>query len=506
MKTHRGMIYDRNGEILAMSLPKKTLCINAYQVSKIEKKDLKKYYQLNKIINISNGKFLKILKNNKNKKELYLKRKVDDEIAAKISRLKLPHVYFIEEFHRVYLGGNYFSNIIGFTDIDDKGQEGIEYAKNDQLMSIGGLKKVRKDNLGRSIETIELIKKPVPGKNIYLSLDKKVQLIGYNVLKEYVKKDKAESASLVLIKNKTGEIISMVNYPSFNPENRTEMHGVNIKNRAVTESFEPGSTIKPFTIYTALKDEEFNKKSIIDTSPGILKIGKYEIKDHKYLGKLTLAEIIQQSSNVGASLVALKTSKKSMHNTLRELNFGETLYMDLPGEQSGKLDHHSSWDESQHASMGYGYGLSTTLLHLANAYSVLANHGKKIQLTYEKQKPNEIFFDNALNNKLSKEIINMMTMVVETKKGTGKKAKLQKYTVAGKTGTVRINIGGNYKKNRHLALFVGIVPASNPEYVAAVIVRNPREGQTYGGKNAAPIFKKFMDHSLNLLKVYPDKK
>mgnify|MGYP001250470741 FL=1 len=500
------MIYDRNGEILAMSLPKKTLCINAYQVSKIEKKYLKKYYQLNKIINISNDKFLKILKNNKNKKELYLKRKIDDEIAAKISKLKLPHVYFIEEFHRVYLGGNYFSNVIGFTDIDDKGQEGIEYAKNDQLMSIGGLKKVRKDNLGRSIETIELIKKPVPGKNIYLSLDKKVQLIGYNILKEYVKKDKAESASLVLIKNKTGEIISMVNYPSFNPENRTEMHGVNIKNRAVTESFEPGSIIKPFTIYTALKDKVFNKKSIIDTSPGILKIGKYEIKDHKYLGKLTLAEIIQRSSNVGAALVALKTSKRSIHNTLQELNFGETLYMGLPGEQSGKLDHHSLWDETQHASMGYGYGLSTTLLHLANAYSVLANHGEKIQLTYEKQKPNEIFFDNGLNNKLSKEIIDMMMMVVETKKGTGKKAKLQKYTVAGKTGTVRINIGGNYKKNRHLALFVGIVPASNPEYVAAVIVRNPREGQAYGGKNAAPIFKKFMDYSLNLLKVYPDKK
>ena len=500
------MIYDRNGEILAMSLPKKTLCINAYQVSKIEKKDLKKYYQLNKIINISNDKFLKILKNNKNKKELYLKRKIDDEIAAKISKLKLPHVYFIEEFHRVYLGGNYFSNVIGFTDIDDKGQEGIEYAKNDQLMSIGGLKKVRKDNLGRSIETIELIKKPVPGKNIYLSLDKKVQFIGYNILKEYVKKDKAESASLVLIKNKTGEIISMVNYPSFNPENRTEMHGVNIKNRAVTESFEPGSTIKPFTIYTALKDKVFNTKSVIDTSPGILKIGKYEIKDHEYLGKLTLAEIIQRSSNVGAALVALETSKRSRHDTLQELNFGETLYMGLPGEQSGKLDHHSSWNETQHASIGYGYGLSTTLLHLANAYSVLANHGEKIQLTYEKQEPNEIFFDNGLNNELSKEIINMMTMVVETKKGTGKKAKLQKYTVAGKTGTVRINIGGNYKKNRHFALFVGIAPASNPEYVAAVIVRNPREGQAYGGKNAAPIFKEFMDHSLNLLKVYPDKK
>ena len=208
---------------------------------------------------------------------MYLKRKIDDEIAAKISKLKLPHVYFIEEFHRVYLGGNYFSNVIGFTDIDDKGQEGIEYAKNDQLMSIGGLKKVRKDNLGRSIETIELIKKPVPGKNIYLSLDKKVQLIAYNILKEYVKKDKAESASLVLIKNKTGEIISMVNYPSFNPDLRHEMSGVKIKNRVATEIFEPGSTIKPFLILSALDSNTFSQKDLIDTTPGIIKIGEEHI-------------------------------------------------------------------------------------------------------------------------------------------------------------------------------------------------------------------------------------
>jgi len=487
-----------------MSLPRKTLCINVSKINQLKKNSNVNYNSLLKSINISDKKFKTILKKHKNKKEYYLKRKINDDLVAKINKLNLPHVYFIDEYQRVYLGGSYFSNILGFTDIDDNGQSGIEYTKNIELTSESGIKKIRKDNLGRSIELISLIKKPTPGENIYLSIDKRIQFIGFNILKEYVQKFDADSASLVLIKVKSGEILAMANYPSFDPGNRSEMFGPKIQNSAASISFEPGSTIKPFTIYNALLNKTHNEKDIIKTSPGKLNIGKHEIEDYRDLGDLTLEDIIRLSSNIGAAKVSLKNDKKLIYNTLQDFDFGKNLYINLHGEQHGTLTHYSKWDEAVHATIGYGYGLSTTLLHLANAYTILANHGKKVQLTYEKIKKDDIYYEKILDKNIAKKIISMMQTVVDD--GTAKKAQLDKYTVAGKTGTVRIIEDGKYKKNNHLAIFVGITPASNPEYVSAVIVRNPKNGQAAGGKNAAPIFKDFMRHSLNLLKVYPDRK
>ena len=487
-----------------MSLPRKTLCINVSKINKLKKNSKISYKDLLKIANISDKKFKNILKKHKNKKEYYLKRKINDDLVEKITKLNLPHVYFIDEYQRVYLGGSYFSNILGFTDIDDNGQSGIEYSKNTELTSESGIKKIRKDNLGRSIELISLVKNPTPGENIYLSIDKRIQFIGFNVLKEYTQKFQADSASLILVKVKTGEILAMANYPSFNPSNRNEMFGPKIQNAVTTISFEPGSTIKPFTIYNALLNKTHDEKDIIKTSPGKLRIGKHEIEDYKDLGDISLQDIIRLSSNIGAAKVSLKNNKKLIYNTLKDFDFGKNLYVNLHGEEHGKLTHYSKWDEAVHATIGYGYGLSTTLLHLANAYTILANHGKKIQLSYEKVNNDDIYFENILDEDISKKIISMMQTVVDN--GTAKKARLDKYTVAGKTGTVRIIEDGKYKTNNHLAIFVGITPASNPEYVSAVIVRNPKNGQAAGGKNAAPIFKDFMSHSLNLLKVYPDKK
>ncbi|MFQ3361840.1 MAG: cell division protein FtsI (penicillin-binding protein 3) [Alphaproteobacteria bacterium] len=502
IKKYRGMIYDRNGEILAMSLPKKTLCINAYKINQLLKTNNINYNKLLKIIGLSKKDFLKILKKHSNKKEYYLKRKLDDGLASKIIKLDLPYVYFIPEFSRVYLGGSYFSNIIGFTDIDDNGQAGIEYSKNKELSPTPGIKKVRKDNLGRSVELIELIKKPIPGQNIHLSLDKRIQFIGYDILKEHVERNNADSASLVLIKNTTGEIISMINYPSFNPNNRQEMTGHKIRNKAATYTFEPGSTMKPFAVYTALETKVVDNNYIIDTSLGF-QLKNKSLKDYKDLGILDLEGIIQKSSNIGAATLSKKTNKEDIYNTLKDLDFGGSLYIDWPGEQNGNLHHYNDWSEDDHASISYGYGISATLLHLANAYVTLANYGKKIQLTYEKINKNEIYYDEVLSENISKDIIKMMRSVVEIG-GTGRKAKLEKYSVAGKTGTSRIIDNGKYSTNKHNAIFVGIVPASKPEYVAAIIVRNPKNGNASGGRHAAPIFKEFMSHSLNLLRVYPD--
>ena len=487
-----------------MSLPKKTLCINVSRINDLQSNSNINYNRLLKIINLSEKRFSNILTKHKNKKEYYLKRKISDDSVKKIEKLNLPYVYFIDEYQRVYLGGSYFSNILGFTDIDDNGQSGIEYTKNTELSSISGIKKIRKDNLGRSIELINLVKKPTPGENIYLSIDKRLQFVGFNILKEYTRKFDADSSSLVLIKVTTGEILAMVNYPSFDPNNRSEMTGPYIRNAVTSVLFEPGSTIKPFTAYNTLRNNIHNEVDIIETSPGKMNIGKHQINDYKDLGNVTLTDIIRLSSNVGAAKVSLKNSKKQIYKTLQDFNFGSSLYVDLHGEQKGKLAHYSQWDQTLHATIGYGYGLSTTLLHLANAYTILANHGKKIQLTYEKVNNSEIYFDRVLDKDISKKVLSMMQTVVDS--GTAKNARLEKYTVAGKTGTVRIIKDGQYKKNSHLAIFVGITPVSKPEYVTAVIVRNPKNGQASGGANAAPIFKDFMSHSLNLLGVYPDRK
>ena len=502
IKKYRGMIYDRNGEILAMSLPKKTLCINVYKVKQLLKTKNTNYNKLLKIIGLSKKDFSKILKKHSDKKEYYLKRKLNDSLVSKIKELNLPHIYFIDEFSRVYLGGSYFSNIIGFTDIDDNGQAGIEYSKNKELSPTPGIKKVRKDNLGRSVELIELIKKPIPGQNIHLSLDKRIQFIGYDILKEHVERSNADSASLVLIKNTTGEIISMVNYPSFNPNNRQEMTGHKIRNKAATYTFEPGSTMKPFAVYTALETKSVDYDYTVNTSLGF-QLKNKPLKDYKDLGVLDLEGIIQKSSNIGAATLSKKTNREDIYNTLKDLDFGSSLYVDWPGEQNGNLYHYKEWSEDDHASISYGYGISATLLHLANAYVTLANYGKKIQLTYEKISENEIYYDEVLNENISKDIVKMMRSVVEID-GTGRKAKLAKYSVAGKTGTSRIMTNGKYSTNKHNAIFVGIVPASKPEYVTAVIVRNPKKGNASGGRHAAPIFKEFMSHSLNLLRVYPD--
>ena len=485
-----------------MSIPKKTLCIN---INRIYDSYLKNEININPLldkIDMSKKEFNKIIRNNKNKKEYYLKRKLNDDIVKDITKLNLPYIYFINEYQRVYLSGESFSNVIGFTNIDDTGQEGIELAKNDILKSVSGLKKIRKDNLGRNIQLLEVIKEAKNGSDIHLSFDKRIQFIGYKILEKHVQRQKAKSASLILIKNKTGEIISMINYPSFDPQNRHEYKGNKIQNSIVTELFEPGSTIKPFIIYSGLNNNSVNIKDTINTSSGFQLTNTSErLMDYKDLGNLTIEGILEKSSNVGAAKIARSTKKKNIYNDLQSLGFGEDLFIQLPGIRNGILKSYHQWDESLHGTIGFGYGMSTSLLHLAHAYTILANHGRKVQLTYEKV-GGPVEYENVLDKDISIEILRMMNTSV--KSGTGKEASLNKYTVSGKTGTVRLNKKGKYSKFNHNAIFVGITPSSDPEYVAAIIIRDPKKGNTSGGKNAAPIFREFMNHALNILEVYPD--
>jgi len=492
----RGTIYDRNYNVLAMSLPAKTLCINP---SKLYKSADKSISILANQLNISRDKLNSLILKNKNKKELYLKRHVPKELYIKIKQLKNPYIYFINENKRSYLGGESFSNILGFTDIDDRGQEGIELIKNETLSPVNGLKKVKQDNIGRTIETIKIIKKSKSGEDILLTIDKRIQIIGYEILRKYINKFKAESGSIILIESDTGDILSMANYPSFSPEKRNQFKGKNIKNRAVYDLIEPGSTIKPLIIYTALDQKIINKSTVINTAPGVIKLKDKEIKDWKYLGSVSPADIIRLSSNIGAAKISSKLSKKQLLDGLSNFGFGQSLFINLPGSKTGSLPIVSELSESGHMSLGYGYGLSMSLMHLASAYTTLANYGKRVNINYLKNSNNGNDKESILDNVKTKQVLTMMKEVVHSQDGTGRRAAVQGYTVYGKTGTVRQLVNGKYAKNKHNAIFVGILGDPEPKYVAAVIVRNPKNREGSGGIHAAPIFSDFMQHSMRIL-------
>lgn len=492
----RGSIFDRNHETLAMSLPVKTLCINP---SKLYNNSDKLISIIANDLNISKQKLNSLVSRNKNKKELYIKRHISKELYTQIKKLKNPYIYFINENKRSYLGGEPFSNVIGFTDIDDKGQEGIEFINNEMLSPTNGLKKVKQDNIGRPIETIKITKRSKSGKDISLTIDKRVQIIGYEILRRYIKKFKAESGSIILIESHTGDILSMVNYPSFDPEKRSQFRGKNIKNRAVHDLIEPGSTIKPLIIYTALEREIINKSTVINTDPGVIKLEDKEIKDWKYLGSVTPADIIRLSSNIGAARISSQLSKKQLIDGLNKFGFGQSLFLNLPGSKTGTLPIASELSKSSHMSLGYGYGLSMSLMHLASAYTTLANYGKRVSINYLMNSSKDYDEEAILDNYKSKQVLAMMKEVVHSADGTGRKAEVQGYTVYGKTGTVRQLVDGKYVKNKHNALFIGILGDPEPKYVAAVIVRNPKNREGSGGTHAAPVFSDFMQHSMRIL-------
>ncbi len=480
-----------------MSLPVKTLCINP---SKLYKSSDENIIKISSLVGISKSKLIKIIQQNKDKKEYYLKRHVSKKFFLKIKESKNKDIYFINENKRIYLGGKPFSNVLGFTDIDDKGQEGIEYINDIRLSPINGIKRVKKDNIGRPIETIGIVKKPNPGESIKLTLDKRLQIIGYDVLREYISEFKADSGSIVLVESKTGNILTMVNYPSFDPENRSTYKGNKIKNRAVYDLIEPGSTIKPLIVYAGLESNIIDESSIINTAPGVIELEDSQIKDWKYLGKVTPRDIIRLSSNIGAAKISKKLSKKELINHLNSFGIGQSLFINLPGTKNGTLPTSSDLSESEHFTLGYGYGLSTSLMHLISAYSTIANNGSRIQLNYLiDSENNESNNEMILNKKNSMIVLDMMKDVVHSSDGTGKKAKVEGYTVYGKTGTVRQFVKGNYSKNKHNALFIGIVGDPSPRYVAGVIIRNPKNKEGSGGIHAAPVFSKFIQHSMRIV-------
>ena len=458
--------------------------------------------RLSSLLGMSEQTLQNLVGKRKGKEFVYLKRHVTPKVAQQVRALDLPGVFLKREYRRYYPAGEVVSHVLGFTDIDDSGQEGVELAFEDWLKGEPGKKRVIKDRLGRIIENVEGIKRPSPGKDLILSIDRRLQYLAYRELKAAVIKHKAKSGSVVLLDSQTGEILAMVNQPSYNPNDRRQIKATNYRNRAVTDLLEPGSTLKPFTVATALETKEYRPDSRIDTAPGYYKIGRYMISDVRNYGLIDVARVIQKSSNVGVSKIALSLDSDTIWQVFSDLGFGSPTSSGFPGEAFGRLSHFSEWRDIEKATLAFGYGLAVTPLQLAQAYSVLARGGnyREVSLLKIEQLPESrrVFGAETTNH-----LVKMLESVI-TAEGTGKRAAVSGFRVAGKTGTVLKSENGGYSEDKYLSLFAGFAPATNPRLVAVVVIDEPSAGEYYGGKVAAPVFSRLMNGAMRLLDIAPD--
>jgi cell division protein FtsI (penicillin-binding protein 3) len=495
---HRGMITDRNGESLAISTPVNSIWAVPRKVMAADAK----LDQLAEYLRMDEKELTSMLKDRISRQFVYLKRHVAPALAEQVMLLDIPGISLQREYRRYYPAGEVTSHVLGFTNIDDSGQEGMELAYDSWLKGSPGSKRVLKDRLGRIIENIESITTPDPGNQLVLAIDRRVQYLAYRELKNAVNHHKARAGTLVMLDVKTGEIIAMVGQPSYNPNNRTGLKSGHYRNRALTDVFEPGSTIKPFTIATALESGLYDLKSTIDTRPGFFKVGDHTIRDHRDFGVIDLATVIKKSSNIGASKIALSLEPLVFWSTLTKVGFGQATGSGFPGEASGFLNPYNNWSEVEQATMSFGYGISTTALQLAQAYMPFATDGLKLPISFLKV-TEPVTASRVFSASVARQVRNMLETVVQ-KGGTGNKANVEGYRVAGKTGTVHKTVVGGYSEDRYLSLFAGMAPASNPRLIAVVIIDEPKGDQYYGGLVAAPVFSNVMAGALRLLDIPPD--
>ena len=495
---HRGLITDRNGDPLAVSTPVHSVWATPRTVLSSES-DLS---PLAKELSMSVDQLITILKDRVGRDFVYLRRHVDPDLSEKIVNLDIPGIAMEQEFKRYYPAGEVTAHLLGFTDIDDRGQEGIELAYDEWLRGTPGSKRVLQDRLGHVIENVESIKIPKPGRDLGLSIDRRIQYLAYRELKYAVNQHSARGGTLVMVDTRTGEVIAMVGQPSYNPNNRSELKGEFYRNRAVTDVFEPGSTIKPFTITAALQSGLYSPLTHIDTHPGFLKVGKHTIRDIRDYGVIDVATVIKKSSNVGASKIALSLEPSLLWDTYTKLGFGQSTGSGFPGESGGYLGMSSGWTEVELATIAFGYGISVTALQLVSAYQVLATQGIQLPISFIRiEKPPA--GKQVIPADAASKILKMLTAVV-TSEGTGHRAAVHGYHVAGKTGTVHKAVSGGYSEDRYLSLFAGIVPADNPRLAMVVVIDEPQGEHYYGGQVAAPVFSRVMTGALRLLDVTPD--
>ncbi|MBA3660265.1 MAG: penicillin-binding protein 2 [Gammaproteobacteria bacterium] len=493
----RGMILDRNHFPLAVSTKVFTIWFNPQTFSP----DTKSLHKLSSLLKLSPSSIKKLSQTYKikNREFGYLQRGVSPQLANKVKLLAIPGLYAMETSRRYYPEAEVAAHLVGFTNIDDKGQEGLELAYNQWLSGSSGKKWVIKDPLGRIIEDVDHTAER-PGNDLILSIDRRIQYMAYRELLSGIFTNEASAGSVIVLDVETGEVLAMVNYPSFNPNNRGKLIPSHFRNRAITDTFEPGSTIKAFSIASAFETGQFNADSVIDTAPGYMRVDRNIVRDGKNNGEMTIAQILQISSNVGVTKIVLNSSADQLYNLLHKVGFGEITGIGFPGEEGGSLQKPKG--AFTLATLGFGYGLAVTPLQLARAYSVLANGGIKKPVTLLKvnQAPQG---ELVMKKKVADEMLQLLEAVLN-KGGTGTAARIPGYRIAGKTGTAKLVGEQGYQKHRYESSFVGIAPLSHPRVIVAVVIHDPQGKQYYGGPVAGPIFKNVMQETLRILDVPHD--
>ena len=499
LDAHRGMIMDRHGEPLAVSAPVETV----YADPQFLNLSLSELNDLAKALDVSASWLAKKLEHNKDKRFIYLKRKMAPHEVEKVLALNLDGVYSQREYKRYYPGGEVAAHVLGFTNIDGHGQEGLELAYDKWLTGKAGRKGVLKNRKGRVIRDYGELEEAVPGHDIKLSLDMRIQYLAYKELKAAVQTHKAKAGSLVILDIKTGDVLAMVNQPSYNPNNRATIDVAHLRNRAITDVFEPGSTMKLATIAAALESKKYSLNTELDTSPGFLRLGGKSIRDHRNYGQLSLLDIVAKSSNVGTSKIALDLSGDVVWDMFYKLGFGQNTGIGFPGESVGQLPDSSSWPPLKVATMSYGYGMNVNALQLAQAFMIYGNGGVKypLSLIYRETPPEG---ERILEKSVSSSLKRSMKAVV-SKGGTGTRAELALYEVGGKSGTVHSLGKAGYEQSEYKAIFAGVAPIDEPQIAMVVLIDGPAGAEYYGGEVAAPIFSRVVDGAMRLLNVRPDK-
>jgi len=497
---HRGMIVDRNNEPLAISTPVDSIWAIPRQVLE-HPEDIP---VLANLIDMTTEQLLEMLNDRIDRQFVYLKRHISPDLANQVSSLEVFGVHLQQEFKRFYPAGEITSHLIGFTNVDDTGQEGLELAYDQWLKGESGEKRVLRDRLGRTIRDIESIRESSPGKNLVLSIDRRVQYLAYRELAAAVRFYQAKSGSLIVIDPNNGEVLALAAQPSYNPNSRAGLKSENYRNRVITDVFEAGSTLKPFTIAAGLKSGLFTENTLIKTSPGYFRVSNHIISDTSNYGTLDLTGIIQKSSNVGSGKIGLAVGPEALWKTLRAVGFGEQTGTGFPGESPGIMSSYTNWSELDLASIAFGHGMAVTALQLAQAYSVIASDGILRPLSFLKVNDKEISGQQVMSSEIAKTLRDMLETVVQPE-GTGQKANVPLYRVAGKTGTAHKSSSEGYAEDRYLSLFAGFAPASNPRLVMAVIIDEPQGGEHFGGQVAAPVFSKVIQGVLRILNIPPDK-
>jgi cell division protein FtsI (penicillin-binding protein 3) len=493
----RGRILDRNGDALAVSTPVKSVwAIPAdAQLSRAERG------RLAKLLGIDAGELARKLGDD-SRDFVYLKRQVAPQTADAVAALGLQGIHQHREYRRYYPGGEVTAHLVGFTGVDDAGQEGVELAFQHHLGGKPGSRRVIKDRLGQIVEDVESIRSAQDGRDLALSLDGKLQSLAYGALKAAVEEHRAKAGALVAIDVRSGEILALANVPSFNPNNRSRLTGAQLRNRAVTDLFEPGSTLKPFTVALALESGKVSPSTRISTEAGRLTLASYTIRVVHPEPALTIAEVIQKSSNVGSAKLALAMPREAMWDLYRRIGLGEAPELGFPGAAAGRLKHYRTWRPIEQATMAYGHGISLSLVQLARAYTVFARDGELVPLTLVKTST-AASGDKVLSTETARAVRAMLELAVQPG-GTGPRARIMGWRVAGKTGTAHKPENGGYAADKYIASFVGFAPASAPRLVVAVMIDEPAAGQHYGGAVAAPVFAQVMQGALRMLNAPHD--